>query len=141
MDEEASQSTTEVLDAQECLGLLATMSVGRVAVAVPGQAPLVVPVNFALDGDVIVFRTSAGTKLEALLNHPASFQVDMIDPFHHTGWSVLVQGFAYECSSADLPVEPWASGPKLHWIRLFAGSITGRRLTMTSIELDQRGYR
>jgi nitroimidazol reductase NimA-like FMN-containing flavoprotein (pyridoxamine 5'-phosphate oxidase superfamily) len=130
-----------VLSVEECLELLATASVGRLAVAQAGRPPLVVPVNFALDGDVIVFRSDLGAKLDALRQEPASFQVDWIDPLHHTGWSVLVQGFAYESSPVDVEVEPWAGGPKQHWVRLFAGTVTGRRLTLTLAEVDERGYR
>ena len=73
--------------------------------------------------------------------HPASFQVDCIDPFHRTGWSVLVQGFAYETSPADVEVEPWDGGPKAHWVRIYAGGITGRRLTLPQVGPDPRGYR
>ncbi len=133
--------TLQVLTAEECLGLLATASVGRVAVALPGGPPLVVPVNYAVEADVIVFRTDPGTKLYALREHPASFQVDSIDPFHRTGWSVLIQGFAYETSPADVDVDPWDSGPKDHWVRIFPGAITGRRILLPPTELDPRGYR
>jgi hypothetical protein len=129
------------LTPEECLALLATASVGRVAVALPDRPPLVVPVNYAIDDDVIVFRTDPGAKLFALREHPASFQVDSIDPFHRTGWSVLVQGFAYETSPADVDVDPWDSGPKSHWVRIFPGAITGRRIVLPRSDLDPRGYR
>lgn len=137
----SDRTTLEPLTREECLELLATASVGRVAVALPGGPPLVLPVNFALDGDVVVFRSDPGSKLDALREHPASFQVDFIDPFHRTGWSVLIQGFAYETSPADVEVGPWDAGPKAHWVRIFAGAITGRRLTLPVVELDPRGYR
>jgi nitroimidazol reductase NimA-like FMN-containing flavoprotein (pyridoxamine 5'-phosphate oxidase superfamily) len=141
MTSHVSETTLETLTTEECLDLLATASVGRVAVALPGGAPVVVPVNFALDGAVIVFRTDPGSKLEALREHPASFQVDIIDPFHRTGWSVLVQGFAYETSPADVEVEPWDAGPKAHWVRIYAGAVTGRRITLPDSDVDPRGYR
>jgi nitroimidazol reductase NimA-like FMN-containing flavoprotein (pyridoxamine 5'-phosphate oxidase superfamily) len=133
-------SNLECLTRTECLELLGSCSVGRVAVAVPGGAPLVVPVNYVLDGEVVVFRTGEGSKLDALRQHGASFQVDCIDPFHRTGWSVLIQGFAYETSPADVDVQPWADGAKSHWVRIFAGSITGRQLRLPEIKLDDRGY-
>ena len=144
MDDPATPSegtTLEPLTREECLELLATASVGRVAVALPGGAPLVLPVNFVLDGEVVVFRSDPGSKLDALREHPASFQVDSIDPLHRTGWSVLIQGFAYETSPADVELEPWDAGPKAHWVRIFPGGITGRRITLPNVELDPRGYR
>lgn len=39
----------EDLSRDECFRLLADTTVGRLAVATPGAAPLVVPVNFLLD--------------------------------------------------------------------------------------------
>ena len=138
--EDITQETAEVLSVPECLELLATASVGRVAVALPGGPPLVLPVNYAIDGDVIVFRTDPGSKLDALREHAASFQVDAVDPFRRTGWSVLVQGFAYETSPADVDVDPWDAGPKEHWVRIYAGAITGRRIKLPDIDPDPHGY-
>jgi len=48
----------EVLSDDDCRRLLATGGVGRVAV--PGEPPIVRPVNFALDDNRIVVRTGAG---------------------------------------------------------------------------------
>ncbi len=54
----------EVLERHECLRLLASQPVGRVAVVVDAW-PMIFPVNYALDGDSIVFRTDEGSKLPA----------------------------------------------------------------------------
>jgi len=140
MADETKRSMEE-LSVAECLELLGGASVGRIAVAGPDGPPLVIPVNFVMDGDVIVFRTGVGAKLDGLRRHPASFQIDWVDPFHRTGWSVLVQGFAYEGSPPNVDLDPWDDGPKIHWVRLLPATITGRRLRLESIELDQRGYR
>jgi hypothetical protein len=138
--QQRDQRTLEHLSRAECLDLLATVSVGRIAVARRGEAPLVVPVNFVLDGEVIVLRTDPGQLLDTLRDEPGSFQVDWIDPLHRTGWSVLVQGFAYETSPAEEPIDPWAPGPKDHWVRIFPGAITGRRIVLADIPTDGRGY-
>lgn len=68
----------EWLDRDECLRLLAGDEVGRLAV-VEGRMPVVFPVNYALDGDTIVIRTDAGTKLGAAGRAPACFEVDCLD--------------------------------------------------------------
>lgn len=131
------------LDADECVRLVATLEVGRIAVAATGLPPLVVPVNYVLDGDCIVFRTDEGSKLLALLDHPASFQVDFVDPFHRTGWSVLIQGVAEEVGAAEvahLALRPRAAGPKRHWLRLRPTVVTGRRLHLPPFAVDTRGY-
>src|SRR5437899_746207 len=105
--------TLEELALGECLELLASSSVGRVAVGIPGEAPLVVPVNYVVDGDVVVFRSDPGTKVNALREGPVSFELDQVDPTHRSGWSVLVQGVAYEATEAEIrevDLESWVPG-------------------------------
>lgn len=130
----------EEIPRDECLTLLRTMSIGRIAVASPGGPPLVVPINYAVDGDDVVLRTDPGTKLDLLRGLPVSFQVDLIDPFHRTGWSVLIQGVAVETSPADVDPRPWADGPKQHWVRITPGAVTGRLLQLPECPVDCRGY-
>jgi nitroimidazol reductase NimA-like FMN-containing flavoprotein (pyridoxamine 5'-phosphate oxidase superfamily) len=132
----------ETLDRADCFALLASVEIGRIAVSQAGWSPLVGPVNFRLDGEVVVFRLDPGATLRGLHQH-VSFQTDAIDPVHHTGWSVLVQGIAYEASAEevrDVDLEPWAPGAKEHWIRLVAGSVTGRRLRFAVDQPDARAY-
>ena len=121
----------------ECLELLARRSVGRLAV-IRKWRPLVFPVNYALDGDVVVFRTDHGSKLAGAPLRMVAFEVDDVDEASGTGWSVLVQGFACEITNAidhpsasrrTLPVTPFAPGEKSHWIEIMADSITGRRIS------------
>ena len=64
------------LTVDECYELLASLTIGRVAVNVDKLGPLVVPVNFVLDGEVVVFRTDEGTKLRLLDKGPITFEVD-----------------------------------------------------------------
>jgi nitroimidazol reductase NimA-like FMN-containing flavoprotein (pyridoxamine 5'-phosphate oxidase superfamily) len=139
------QRRVEELSRQECLTLLGTVPIGRVAVPREGSGPLVVPVNFVLDGDVVVFRSDPGTKLRALRSAPISFEADNIDAYHRTGWSVLVEGAAYEATRWEvehLALEPWAGGAKSHWIRLLPAAITGRMVVAPpDAAADDRGYR
>jgi nitroimidazol reductase NimA-like FMN-containing flavoprotein (pyridoxamine 5'-phosphate oxidase superfamily) len=130
------------LTLDECWEHLARHEVGRVAVSIPGHAPLVVPVNYALDGRVIVFRTAPGTKLDGLRTGPISFQLDHIDPTSHAGWSVLVTGVAYEATSyevSDVHLEPWAEGNRNIWVRILPRSVSGRRIELPEyIPLTER---
>lgn len=126
----------DVVYEAECLELMATEEVGRLAVSVGGQ-PLVFPVNYALDGREVVFRSNAGTKLEAGLGRSVCFEVDHFDRAARTGWSVIVVGRLEEVTPADsvslqerihsLPVEPWA-GQRERWLRVVPRAITGRRI-------------
>lgn len=124
----------EDLDRDACLELLARAPLGRLGVVVSGR-PLVVPVNFTLDGSAVVLRTDEGTKLYAARNGPVAFECDGIDRMYHTGWSVLVLGDAEEVRNPHevarlerLPLGPWCPGPKPTWLRIKGGTITGRRI-------------
>src|SRR5262245_52003398 len=88
----------EELSVGECLALLATHRFGRIAVVVDGR-PVLFPVNYALEGDSVVFRTAPGTKLSgAALGHVA-FEIDGVDDATQTGWSVIVQGVGSEITA------------------------------------------
>ena len=116
----------EELSAEECLRLLGTQQVGRLGVVVGGQ-PLVLPVNYVLDDDTVVFRSDPGTKLDAASLQRVAFEVDQLQPRARVGWSVLVQGVGQEVRAADgaayqrvqaLPVVPWTGGAKAHFVRV-----------------------
>jgi uncharacterized protein len=131
-----SRTGIEILERDECLQLLANDEVGRLGV-VNGGAPVILPVNYTLDGESIVIRTEAGTKLNAGPRSPACFEIDWFDRANRRGWSVLVSGRLEEVTPFDgaelervrqLPVDPWA-GPRFHWLRLVPTRITGRRVS------------
>jgi nitroimidazol reductase NimA-like FMN-containing flavoprotein (pyridoxamine 5'-phosphate oxidase superfamily) len=139
---DADGSALEEIPREECFQLVGALGIGRFAVAIAGRAPLVVPVNYVLDGDVIVFRSNYGAKIAGLRRRQVSFQVDLIDPAHRTGWSVLVQGVAHEATAAEvahLEVDPWV-GERQHWIRVVPTVVTGRRIRLPAITPDPRGY-
>jgi nitroimidazol reductase NimA-like FMN-containing flavoprotein (pyridoxamine 5'-phosphate oxidase superfamily) len=55
------QMMLDEIERDECLELLATQSIGRLAVPDHGYyPPHIVPVNFALDDDKVVFRSDSG---------------------------------------------------------------------------------
>ena len=84
----------------QCLALLGCGTVGRVGLSV-GALPAVLPVNYALAGERVVFRTVPGTKLDAALARSVvAFEVDGYDLEGAWGWSVLVQGMAQEVTVA-----------------------------------------
>lgn len=132
-----ASTTTERVGRDDCLRLLAEDNVGRLAV-IAGGSPHIFPVNYALDGESIVFRTDEGTKLHAQGRGRACFEIDEIDRERHSGWSVVASGRLEEVTHHDartlhrvnqLPVEPWAGGDKAHVMRLIPDRITGRRVS------------
>ena len=128
----------EVLDREECLRLLGTRRLGRVAVAVEGWSPLIRPVNYRFDpaSQSVVFRSGRGTKLTGLLRaHAVAFEVDEIDEAARTGWSVIVSGRAEEVIRTDdlahveaLGLDPWVPGDVPHWFRVRTEMVSGRRI-------------
>lgn len=128
----------EELDEAECLRLLASTTVGRVGFVVDDR-PIVLPVNYAVDGRTVVFRTGEGTVLNRAALKMIAFEVDKIDDATHSGWSVLAQGVAQDVGTAidtrseqlrQLALVTWAPDRRDRWFRLDAETLTGRRLSV-----------
>ena len=125
----------EVLTRDECLRLAATRSVGRLAV-VEDRQPMIFPVNYVVDGDAVVLRTGAGTKLWAATRAPVAFEIDDIGD--DEAWSVMIAGIAEEITLLDeasvverldrLPLHPLAPGDKPYVLRIASLDISGRRV-------------
>jgi nitroimidazol reductase NimA-like FMN-containing flavoprotein (pyridoxamine 5'-phosphate oxidase superfamily) len=118
----------------ECLELLAGRQVGRLAYT-DQDGLAVVPVNYVVQGDTVLFRTSPHTTLGRNVdNASVAFEVDEIDDFTQSGWSVLVRGRAEHVDVDDLPSAaasrptPWAEGSRNLTLRIRPRSLTGRRL-------------
>lgn len=127
----------EQLSEDDCQALLAEGHLGRLAI-VHGDRPIILPVNYVLDGRVVVFRTDEGSKLDAAVSGAAvAFEVDGISSEHRTGWSVLVQGRADHVTDRvelerlrRLPLVPYAPGQKSHYVRIDPEEVTGRRISV-----------
>ena len=128
------QDQIRPLTESECWSLLRSADVGRLAVAI-GDHPDVFPINHFVDGNSIVFRSAAGTKLAAaVLGRSVAFEVDGYDPDEGEAWSVVVKGHArlienmFEYLEAEeLPLFPWHQGPKPNIVRIEPDEVTGRR--------------
>jgi nitroimidazol reductase NimA-like FMN-containing flavoprotein (pyridoxamine 5'-phosphate oxidase superfamily) len=125
----------EILPLAECLRLLASVPLGRVSFHIDGEL-MVLPVNHAVDGQDVVFRTARGSKLAAAEEHElVAFEADDYDPQTRSGWSVLVNGHAepvYEDAQiqrlARLGLHPWADAvDRPFWIRIRPASVSGRQ--------------
>ncbi len=136
MDEDATDDI-EILDRATCLKLLGTLDIGRCAWIDEQGRIVVIPVNFALFGEHIVFRSNEGAKLFAAgQNAYFSFEVDDLEPAVHGGWSVLVQGRAEEVTNPEEKtrlqelVRPWSRVERLEVVRIPAEYVTGRRIRL-----------
>lgn len=134
------------LTRRECLDLLASHQVGRLAVHGGGVAPIVRPLNYVFDpsAQAVVFRTAQGTKMHSLLHEThATFEVDELDPDTRTGWSVLVTGVTEPLVRRDeirraeaLGLEPWVTGDRTNWVRIRAWTVSGRRVAVTGFPAE-----
>jgi nitroimidazol reductase NimA-like FMN-containing flavoprotein (pyridoxamine 5'-phosphate oxidase superfamily) len=81
----------DALSARECWELLATVSVGRLALSVRAL-PVIVPVQYYLDGRRLAVclghHELPERSLDVTIN---AFAADSIDPVTRSGWSVQVQ--------------------------------------------------
>jgi nitroimidazol reductase NimA-like FMN-containing flavoprotein (pyridoxamine 5'-phosphate oxidase superfamily) len=136
----------QTLTREECLTLLGHMSFGRV-VYTEGALPSCTPVNYALDGAAIAFRTAPGSRLaRATADAVVAFEVDDVHPTTRSGWSVLVTGVsqAVREPSAILRLEqlglaPWiGADDRSHWVRITPTIVSGRRLLATPLRLRTR---
>jgi len=92
------------------------------------------PGNFAVTGQVIIFRTAPDTLLAVYADGPVSFEADHLDPAHRDGWSVLVQGHARTVTDERevkrledrTHLEPWAGGARDVYVRITPARISGR---------------
>lgn len=126
------QSDVTTLSTSECLQRLREAPVGRLAVVVDGM-PEIFPVNHIVDHGTVVFRSNAGTKLAGAAGRPVAFEVDGYDADTGIAWSVIVKGIATEATrlhevldSMKLPVYPWQSSPKPHFVRIEPDDLSGR---------------
>ena len=110
----------QVLDDQECLALVGSVGLGRIAFT-EGALPAVLPVSFALVGPEVVFLTHPGSRMAGTSRGTVvAFEVDDIDVPAGTGWSVTIVGPSRlvgdtaEIAGLDaLGVRPWP--PADHW--------------------------
>jgi nitroimidazol reductase NimA-like FMN-containing flavoprotein (pyridoxamine 5'-phosphate oxidase superfamily) len=126
----------EQLDLGTCLAHLRTEPVGRIAVIFDGR-PIILPINYrlveTLDLTWIALRTRPGNLIDQVPTK-VSFEVDGIDPSHHRGWSVLVQGTlqAVDPDAAGFrerfDSQPWLTAEREAWLMIEPFSISGREL-------------
>ena len=124
------------LTVEECIALLSAGVVGRAAICTP-TGPHITPVNYAVHEQSIVFRTTPYSVLGTYAwAGDIAFEVDHIDVENHEGWSVVAVGRGEMVEDLEEIEEirwahdpkPWASGPRVLYVRLHWRELTGRRI-------------
>ena len=125
-----------VLGFDECMGLVAGSTVGRIGFVRSGEVEIL-PVNHLVDGTTIAFRTLYGSKLGAAAQNAAvSFEVDGYDDAAGSGWSVLIKGHAEVITDTDLLNRLERRGlrtyvtsvPRPQWVLIRPDDVSGRRV-------------
>ena len=121
----------------ECRTLLSTHGVGRIAVSASDGRPAVVPVNYEVVDEAIVFRTAPDSVPAEAVGTDVAFEVDHLDEARSQGWSVLAVGPASVVTDPDAMralarrahTTPWAGGDREMWVSIRPTTLTGRRIT------------
>ncbi len=137
--DDRQQGSIVELPEEECLALLDTTTVCRVAF-VNNEGQQLVPVNFALIGGVIYFRTLPDGFLSGLArgHDDVAFGVDHHDVFRH-GWNVTVRGRAEAVEDratinkvlSHHRLQPWAGGVRPLVIKIIPADVAGRRVAVS----------
>lgn len=121
---------------QKCSELLRSQVVGRVAVCTP-EGPRIVPVNYSVVDETIVFRTTPYSILGTYgWTTELAFEVDGVDPETRSGWSVVALGRGALIEDPEelarirsfWDPDPWAAGHRMLYVGLKWRDLTGRRL-------------
>jgi len=118
---------------EECFELLDAEVLGRVGFT-DDQGPVVLPVNYRIREGSVLIATGLSTSLARFaVGKTVAFEVEDVDPYTESGWSVLVRGRAEIVPHDELPdsetrPRPWAEGPRPLVIRIVPDVVTGRWL-------------
>lgn len=134
----ASERALRTLNPAECFALLEPGGIGRVGFS-SANGVVMLPVNFALAGKDIVFRTAPDTLLAVHAGDWISFEADHFDMATSEGWSVLVHGHAHRITNEHevvgiergIRLQPWAPGARDVYVRIAPTRISGRCIEHT----------
>jgi nitroimidazol reductase NimA-like FMN-containing flavoprotein (pyridoxamine 5'-phosphate oxidase superfamily) len=124
-----------VLNEEQCRALLGSTGVGRIGFVGP-SGPVIHPVNYLVDHDTIVVRTSPYTMLAEHATGDVAFEVDELDAWLTRGWSVLISGQLAPIDDPDETIalrregalQPWATGQRNLFLRITPRAVSGRRV-------------
>lgn len=127
----------EELGAEECLRLLASVSLGRV-VYTEKALPAIRPVNHIVDAGAVVIRSHLSGGLAKAVSSArgvvVAYEADSIDLDRRLGWSVVVTGVAQlvadpgEVDRYERMLRPWVDIAMDCVVRVQPQIVTGYRI-------------
>ena len=131
----SDRDPVHVLHPEESWAFLRTHEFGRLAFHLVGEVHIV-PINYALDAERLIFSTAEGSKLFGVTANPdVAFEVDEVSDERAT--IVIVRGRARTLEGQAryiverLPVRPWVDTPKSMVVAIEVDEISGRRFDLT----------
>jgi len=119
-----------VMTLEECWDFLRSQEFGRLAFHLLEQVHIT-PINYAVDGDTILFRTAEGSKLLAVVMNPdIAFEIDDYGETHAR--SVIVRGTARQLDeheehrAENVPLRPWIPTMKYNVVEITPTEVSGR---------------
>jgi uncharacterized protein len=129
-DEPMTELTTE-----QCWEMLHEEEFGRLAFRLIDDVHIT-PINYAVDGRSLLFRTAEGDKLLAVvMSSPVAFEIDRYD--EETARSVIVRGTARllgedeEHRVENVPLRPWVTTRKYNVVEIMPTVVSGRRFVLS----------
>lgn len=132
------------MDEATCWAYLRGEDLGRLGYHLVDEVHIV-PVNYVVDGQRLVFRTTPGSKLLGIvMDSDVAFEIDGLHG-DDVAWSVLARGRGRVLEgeerrrAEELPLRPWTSGAKHTLVGIDVESVTGRRMGLTNREVPTDG--
>ena len=133
---------TRELTYDECWEALSGEEFGRLAFLLGDEINLV-PINYAVDGETLLFRTAEGSKLLGVVMHPeVVFEIDRFSD--EEALSVIIHGTARkleedeEHRAESVPLRPWVDTEKYNVVEIAPSRVTGRHFDLNRPWLKMR---
>lgn len=127
---------------EECWEMLREEEFGRLAYRLVDEIHIT-PINYAVDGSALLFRTAEGNKLLAVvMGSDVAFEIDRYGKDHAR--SVVVRGSARllpedEAHRAEnVPLRPWVPTRKYNVVEIEPKVVSGRAFELSRPWLDLR---
>ncbi len=131
-----------VLTPDQCWEMLRAEEFGRLAFRLVDEVHIT-PINYAVDGETLLFRTAEGDKLlGVVLGAEVAFEIDRYD--EHSARSVVVRGTARLLEEDEahrgenVPLRPWVPTLKYNVVEITPKVVTGRAFQLARPWLHER---
>ena len=125
-----------ILSEEQCWERLDQHEFGRMAFHLADEVHIA-PINYAVDGKRLVFRTAEGSKLlGVVMNEDVAFEIDEVVEEEEHAWSVIARGKASilegeQARDADnLRLRPWIASEKFNVVAIDVDEISGRQFRL-----------